>query len=61
MHVRIRELSDEWLNDLDLGNDDSDLFPAFDNFQRSPIDASGRSFTSKTSNAVQCSSSGMCA
>ena len=54
-------LSDEWLNDLDLNNDDRDLFPASDTSQRSPVAASSGSFTSATSSGVQCSSSGMCA
>jgi len=48
----LESLSDEWLNDLDLGDDDRDIFPAFDA-------ASTGSFTSTTSSGVQCSSSGM--
>ena len=64
----LESLSDEWLNDVDLTNDDADLFPAFDIFQRSPITASsttacattGGSFTFTTSTGIQCSSSGMC-
>ena len=64
----LESLSDEWLNDVDLTNDDADLFPAFDIFQRSPITASSTtacattsgSFTSTTSTGIQCSSSGMC-
>ena len=55
----LESLSDEWLNDLDLGDDDRDIFPAFDTFQRSPVAASTGSFTSTTSSGVQCSSSGM--
>ena len=43
-------ISDKWLNDLDLGNDDRDIFPAY-------VAASSGSFTS----GVQSSSSGMCA
>ena len=55
-------LSDEWLNDLhvDLGNDDNNIFQEFDASQRSPVAASSGSFTSTTSSAVQCSSSGIC-
>ena len=42
-------LSGEWLNDIDLGNDDSNVFPAFDTSQRSPVTASSGSFTCTTS------------
>ena len=55
----VESLSDEWLNDLDLGNDDRDVLPAFDIFQRSPVTASSGSFTPTTLSGVQCSS-GMC-
>ena len=49
----VESLSDEWLNDLDLGNDDRDIYPAF-------VAASSGSFTNTTSSGVQSSSSGMC-
>ena len=55
----VEGLSDEWLNDLDLGNDDRDVLPAFDIFQHSPVTASSGSFTRTTLSGVQCSS-GMC-
>ena len=64
----LESLSDEWLNDVDLTNDDAGIFPAFDIFQRSPVTAfsttacatTSGSFTSTTSIGIQCSSSDMC-
>lgn len=40
----LESLSDEWLNDLDLGDDDRDIFPAFDTLQHPPVTVSGGSF-----------------
>ena len=50
----LESLKDEWLSDIDLGNDDRDIFPPFDT-----VAASSGSFTCTTSSGVQCSSSGM--
>ena len=50
----LQSLKDEWLNDIDLGNDDRDIFPPFDT-----VAASSGSFTCTASSGVQCSSSGM--
>lgn len=64
----LESLSDAWLNNVDLGKDDTDILPAFDIFQRSPVTSSSTtafattsgSFTSTPSSGAQCSSSSMC-
>lgn len=45
----LESLSDAWLNNVDLGKDDTDILPAFDIFQRSPVTSSSTTACATTS------------
>ena len=56
----LESLSDAWLNDVDLGNDNTDILPAFDIFQRSRVTSSSTMACATTSGSFTSTAFGMC-